>query len=171
MIIKLVGMATVFLSSSALGFCLGECLCARERELGNLADAVEMMSGEVTYTALPLRDVVLAVTPRLKGACSEMFSYISEELKEDVPLSTAWENAIEKAAPSMYFKKTDALFLTKNSYLLTAYELEEQKNRLLELKEKILFLKEDALRVKNKNTGLFRMLGVYGGALLCVIIF
>ena len=60
-------------------------------------------------------------------------------------------------------------------FLSSAFETEEDgQSRILlpkELKDKIGFLAEDAIAAKNKNTKLFRMLGVYGGALLCVIIY
>ena len=171
MIIKVIGIVLVFLSSSAIGFCIGESYCARQRELLNMADAVEMMSAEVMYTSESLGHVIESITPNVRGVCRELFDCIIEQTRLDIPLKTAWETAIELTAPAMSLKKSDEAYLVNSSHLLTAYELEDQRKHLSELKEKIGFLADEALSEKNKNARLVKMLGVYGGALLCVIIF
>lgn len=171
MIIKLIGMAVIFLSSSAIGFCIGESYCARERELVNMADAVEMMSTEVMYTSESLKLVMESIAPNVKGVCRELFDCIIEQTRLDIPLKTAWENAIELNGSAMSLKKSDETYLINNSYLLTAYELDDQRKRLEELKGKIESLADEALSEKNKNARIVKLLGVYGGALLCVIIF
>lgn len=171
MIIKLVGMALIFLSSSAIGFCVGESYCTRQRELVNMADAVEMMSTEVMYTSDSLKLVIESITPNVRGICKEFFDCILEQIRLDTPLKTAWENALELNALAMSLKKSDKAYLINSSHLLTAYELDDQRKRLEELKVKIGYLADEALEEKNKNSRLVKLLGVYGGALLCVIIF
>jgi len=171
MIIKLIGMTLVFSSACAIGWSLAECLSARERELANLADGVEMMKGELMYNHAPVRDIIYKVSPLVKGECKTMFSLMCSELKKVHSPVKAWEYALGKAAPSMSFKKSDREYLVSLGFLLSAYDLKEQESHLNELKSKILTLNSEAAEAKNKNARLVRMLGIYGGALLCILMF
>ena len=134
MIIKLLGMALVFAASGSIGFCVAECLASREKELNNLVDALELMNGELSYSALPVKDIVFKVAPRVKGDCFNMFSVMTDKLKSGCALPQAWEYALQSTAASMSLKKSDADHISEMGFLLGAYELEEQKSHFNEMK-------------------------------------
>lgn len=171
MIIKLIGMAMVVISSSLIGFGFAECMASRERELKNLGDAVDLMLGELGYTAMPVKDLICLCAPRVSGLAGEMFDYMHTLINEGESASEAWVNALKNKAPSMSFKKEDADVLINSSYLLEAYELGEQKRSFVQLKSRIVSLATGASELRQKNSKIAKMLGIYGGVLLCVIIF
>lgn len=171
MIIKIIGMCVVFISSGLIGLSFAECLASREKELLNIGNAVDIMSGELSYSASSVKDIILKITPRVRGEAKKMFETMSFYIEKDEPSSKAWEKSIMKNAPRMSLTKADAEFLSSLGFLLNAYEAEEQKNHFIELREKINTLAGEAGESKQKNSKMLKMLGFYGGALLCVIMF
>ena len=171
MIIKILGMCLVFLSSCAIGYALGECYVSREKELRNIYEAIELMEGELSYTLLPVKNLIANASCRAKGITGDMFKLLSERLEEGTSPGEAWQYALEKKGPSMALKKSDCDSLTSLSYLFEAYELEEQQNHFEAFKLRLTQLINDAAESRKKNLRLVRLLGVYGGALICIIMF
>jgi len=171
MIIKLIGMAMVVVSSTLIGFGFAECMASRERELSNLADAVDLMLGELSYTAMPVINLVQQAAPRVNGFAGEMFDNMCKLINDGESAQEAWVSAINSKASQMSLKKEDADMLINSSYLFEAYEIDEQKKCFTQLKERLTSLASDASEYKKKNSKIARMLGLYGGILLCVIIF
>ena len=169
MIIKLVGMAIVFLASVLIGVCFAECFAERERELTNLATALEVMAEEIGYTMASLKDTVSAIAPRVNGKCKNFFESMVVLTDKGMPLPEAWEKALFKTAPSMSFTREDAQYVASRKYLLCAYGLEEQLSNLSGLKTGVLRLAESARIKKDRNGRLSKLLGIYGGVLLCII--
>ena len=171
MIIKILGMLLTLAASSGMGFCFAECLIGRERELKNLVDAIEMMKGELMYSASPVRDIVRTVTPRVKGECFRLFSVMTEKLASGCAPSQAWEYAVKETALSLSMKQKDAEYISELGFLMEAYELDEQQNHFEEMKSRISVLCHEASENVSKNAKLCKMSGIYGGALLCVLMF
>ena len=171
MIIKLLGMGIVFVSSCAIGFCLGECFVSREKELKNIYTIIEHMQRELGYTMLPVRELIIKVAPRAKGASANLMDMLAKKLQEGKSPSEAWSCSLEKKAPAMSLKKSDCQVLQSLGYLFEAYEYEEQQSNFERIKDEVSSLIDDASKSCKKNLRLVRMLGVYGGALLCVIMF
>ncbi len=171
MIIKAIGMITIVLSSALLGFGFAECMASRERELENLASAVDRMIGELSYTHLAMKEIIFRVCPSVTGEAREMFENMCTSIQKGESVTFSWCNALDEKAQLMSLKKEDAEALKKCAYLLEAYELEEQKSCLEALKDKLKSLSQDAAKVKNKNSRIVKMLGIYGGVLICIIVF
>ncbi len=171
MIIKALGMCLVFLSCCAIGFCLGECYVSRVKELKNLYGFFELMEGELQYSVLSVKELFLSVSPRVQGVTGEMLSLLCRKLEQDYTVPDAWKYALEKKAPSMSLKKTDCDTLKSLSHLFVSYSLEEQQEHFSRLKREVEVLIKEAEESRHKNLRLVRMLGVYGGALLCIIMF
>lgn len=171
MIIKIVGMVLVMVSASLIGCCVAQCFAARERELYNLADAVELMINELEYSLEPIKFIFYKVQPYAKGAVSDLYDIISQYINEGMSASDAWQKALEKHAHSMCLKKSDCEFLKSCSDVFYAYEAEQQRLQLQLLKKKIEQLGGEAKNTRKKNDKLAKMLGVYGGVLLCAMLF
>ena len=169
--LKLIGMLMVFVSSSLIGFGFAECMASRERELANLEDAMEMMLSELGYTAMPVRDIIESVTPWVNGMAGEMLDYMCSLMDKGETVSSAWTSALLCKAPGMSLKKSDAEIITKSAYLLEGYELEEQKLSIVRMRDRLSQLSREAGEVKRKNGRIVKMLGIYGGMLLCIMIF
>ena len=171
MIIKILGMLLTLAASSGMGFCFAECLACREKELKNLVDAIEIMKSELLYTASPVKDIVCAVAPRVKGECFKLFSVMAEKLSSGCAPSQAWEYAVKETAFAMSLKSNDAEYISELGFLLEAYELSEQHNHFEEMKSRISVLCREASENVSKNAKLCKLSGIYGGALLCVLMF
>ena len=171
MIIKLFGMIIILFSSAAIGFRTAETMALREYELGNLADALTLMLGELDYTHLSIKDIFFKVLPLVKGEADAFFGSICTELEKGESASEAWTNSVVSCQEFMPFKTSDFQMLEKSGYLLEAYGLEEQKTNLNALRQRVDSLVCDAREFKKKNSRIARMLGIYGGLLLCIIVF
>ncbi len=171
MIIKLIGMAIILSSSVLLGFGFAQCMASREDELLSLADSIELMTGELSYGHFSVKDIFFKVCPMLRGHTGEMFEIICTAIEKGDSAPLAWSDAIDEKAHSMCLKKEDADTLKNSAYLLEAYELEEQKSNLSALKDRIMTLAKEATEAKKKNSRIVKMLGIYGGILICIIVF
>ncbi len=171
MIIKIFGMIIIMFSSVMLGRGVSECMAARERELSNLGDAISFMSGELGYTHLCMREIIFRVTPYVNGVCGEFFQCICDSMQKGESASFAWSNAILVKGQLMSLKKEDIDYIQKTSHFLEAYELEEQIKCLDAMGKHIRELASRAGDVKRKNSRIVNMLGVYGGMLLCILVF
>ncbi len=171
MIIKLAGMITVMLSSALTGFYFADSMVQRERELCNLSDAINLMIGEIGYSHLCIKDIFFKVSSLVKGEAAELFRLICTSLERGETAAAAWESAVESASGIMSLKNTDCEILIKSGYLFEAYGLDEQISNLEALKSRIENLASDAGQYKKKNSRIVKMLGIYGGILLCIIVF
>ena len=171
MIIKLFGMAVILFSSVAIGFRTADTMESRESELRNLSDALTLMLGELEYTHLSIKDIFVKVMPLVKGEADELFRNICGELEKGESASKAWADSVVTCSPLLPFKTSDCEVLEKSGYLLEAYGLEEQKTNLNALKHRVDLLASDAEDFKKKNSRIARLLGIYGGLLLCIIVF
>ena len=171
MIIKIVGMVIILTSSALLGFGFAECMSSRARELMNIADALEIMISELSYGHFAISDIFFKVKSFVKGEASLMFEEICKNLERGDNASCAWSKAIDVHAKEMSLKIEDANAIKNSAYLLEAMELDEQKKFLLLLKERIMSLADEAAASGQKNSKIVKMLGIYGGILLCIIVF
>ena len=171
MIIKIVGMVLVMVSASLIGCSFAQCLAARERELFNLADAVELMINELEYSLEPVKLLFYRVQPFAKGITGDLYELISQYVNDGMSAGEAWCKALEKTAPVMCLKKSDCDFMKSCSDVFSAYEAEQQKWQLRALKKKIEQLGNDAAQSRQKNSRLAGMLGIYGGVLICAVLF
>ena len=146
-------------------------MASREKELINLLDAAEMISNELSYSMSPIKDIVCSISPMVKGVCGEMFEVFKTQIEKGKTASDAWDYAIDKKSAAMSLKKEDASYLKMLSNMFDAYEIDEQKRRITELRSRLASLADNAQKAKNKNSKIAKMLGVYGGVLICVIIF
>lgn len=171
MIIKFIGIILVMVSASLIGCGFAECMAARERELYNLCDAVSLIINELSYTLEPVKFLFAKSAPAAKGGAHEVFEKISEYISEGNSASEAWCRAIDDFSVPLCFTKSDSDFLKNCSDLFSAHEAQQQKIQLENLQSKIHILAERAGEKRRKNSKLARMLGVYGGVLLCAVLF
>ncbi len=171
MIFKLIGAVLVMVSASLIGCCFAECMVSRERELANLADAVLLMSDQLGYTLEPVKQLFLKVSPNTKGKVSLLFDKISALVDDGFTAGEAWCGALETLAPVMSLKKSDCEYISNCSDAFLAYDASQQKLQLQNLSERIRALAFEAGEEKRKNCKLVRMLGIYGGVMICAILF
>ena len=171
MIIKLGGIVLIMISTTLLGFGFAECMSCREKELRNLADAINCMINELEYSIEPVKLLFKKTLLSVKGISYEVFEDITEYIDNGKTVAQAWESAIRKKAHLMCLNKNDCDILVNCSDAFCAYELEQQKALLKGLQSRIIVLADNALEFKRKNTKLVQMLGVYGGVFICAILF
>ena len=171
MIIKLVGMATILVSSSLIGFGCAERMSARERELSLLNDAIVLVRDELIYSHLAVRELVFRVAPRLAGCARDIFDTMCEYIRKGAGVPQSWENALEENSSSCALGKNDVEILKNSSFLFESYDFDEQEKALAQLADRIERCRNKAMVFKEKNSKIVKMLGVYCGILLCIIIF
>jgi len=170
-IIKFLGMGIIMLSSTLMGICFSQRLASRERELNNLYNSLQMLFNELSFSMAPIKDIMCTLSYVAQGECKEMLELLKHHIESGKSAPESWVYSIEKCAHKMSLTKEDMQYLVMMSPAFDAYEIDEQKMRLKEIMQRILLLAENAKNVKTKNSKLVKMLGVYGGVLLCIIIF
>lgn len=171
MIVKLIGIALVMTSATLIGWGFSECIITRERELLNISDAVGLMLDELEYSLEPVKFLFARVQPYTKGGVYGLFENISARIEEGAGAGEGWCSALEELAPSLCLKKSDRDFLINCSDAFFAHEAHRQRAQLKGLQSKIRLLAQEAGEFKRKNCKLVRMLGVYGGVMLCAVLF
>lgn len=171
MIIKIIGIVLVMISASLIGCTFAECMASRERELLNLADAAELLIDELGYSMEPVKTLFVRVTPYVKGTAGDMFEQLSQHINDGMSAKDAWCKSLDEMSAIMSLKKSDCTFLKGCAEAFYAHEAEQQKAQLEALRDKIKRLASEAGDIKRKNSRLARMLGVYGGVLICAVLF
>jgi len=69
----------------------------KTKTLKEMAQAVSFMAGEIRCSLTPLPKLISHCAACCHGDVGEFFSYISEKLKEEMPLQKTWEKAMPLA--------------------------------------------------------------------------
>lgn len=171
MIIKIIGIALVMISATLIGFCLSECMVCREREVGNLGDAVAIMEDCLECTMEPVGRLFGKALPHVKGGVHDMFALTDKYVADGMSASKAWCAALDESACALCLRRSDCEYLKACADSFCANDIGQQKMQLKSLRSKISMLGDDIKNYNNKNCRLYKALGVYGGVFLCAVLF
>jgi stage III sporulation protein AB len=155
---------------------LGLYFAAREglrvRDLQELKKALLILRQEIDYMRTPLTDACAGVARRVEGGISQLFADFAGALGA-AGSDTAyrhWACTVEAAAPAMFLSREDLQamdgFGKTLGYLDKQMQLAAIGHATSYIDSKIVSIQTAA----QKNTRMYRSLGIIGGLLVCVVL-
>lgn len=171
-LMKILGSILIVLSSSLIGYYLGNKYSARLENLMHLEQCIKILETEIVYGAVPLPEALTNVY--LKG--NKKVSYIFEEIKinllsnRDGDLYKSFEMVKSQLLEDFSLEEEDVeLFLSLGRLLGNSDRADQEKNFKLILNH-IKILKEEAKLERDKNEKMYKNLGILAGIAIVIIL-
>ncbi|MGI6017901.1 MAG: stage III sporulation protein AB [Marvinbryantia sp.] len=107
--LKTVGMGAVFLSCTAIGFCMSAELRERVKELGELERIVQILKGEIEYAGTPLQEAFEEAAARTDKKFQNFFGETVKQMRQNDgrTLKVVVEDCAKKELQGSSLKKDD----------------------------------------------------------------
>ncbi|SFL81390.1 stage III sporulation protein AB [Pelosinus propionicus] len=170
--LKLIGSLLVLLVSSYIGFKMASCCQERPRQLRQLITCIGSLRSHINYSCLPLHEAIKNSTNGIYGPVAEFFQQVASLLEKNPSLTP--QEIIKKVLSDM-----EGCLILKNPEIEVLYVLggnlgamncEEQENYLSLVIEQLERFENEATRLRDLNTKMYRYLGICGGLAIVIIL-
>ena len=162
----------IVLLSSLIGYLYGEGFRNRLSQLRELKRALIDFENDIVYTYTPLPESIESIDLKAKSPIKELFNEISFKLKnnEVENVYMAFKESINEHKKEMNLRNKDFEILLDLSKSLGETNVEGQIKIFNLAKEKLDIELEIAEDECNKNTKVYRYLGVAVGAMIAIFL-
>ena len=166
-IFKYIIISLVFFISFLIGNIISKRYILRVKELNDLKNAFNIIESKIKFTYEPLSEIFLQTSKLLSENISKIFIKASNDMKE-LSAEEAWIKSIEKS--NTYLNKEDIENIKKFGKMLGKTDKEGQVSHLELTKTFIEIQIEKARKEEEKNSKLYKTLGVVSGLGLVIIL-
>ena len=166
-ILKYIVIFLVFLISILIGNIISKRYTLRVKELKDFKNAFNIIESKIKFTYEPLPEIFLQTSKLLSENISKIFIRSSQNMKE-LSAEEAWNKSIEKS--NTYLNKEDIENIKSFGKMLGKTDKEGQVSHLELTKTFIEIQIEKARREEEKNSKLYKTLGVVSGLGLVIIL-
>ena len=169
---KVFFLLIIVLLSSLIGYLYGEGFRNRLSQLRELKRALIDFENDIVYTYTPLPESIESIALKAKSTIKELFNEISFKLKnnEVENVYMAFKESINEHKKEMNLRNKDFEILLDLSKSLGETNVEGQIKIFNLAKEKLDIELEIAEDECNKNTKVYRYLGVAVGAMIAIFL-
>ncbi|WP_221389287.1 stage III sporulation protein SpoIIIAB [Clostridium perfringens] len=169
---KVFFLLIIVLLSSLIGYLYGEGFRNRLSQLRELKRALIDFENDIVYTYTPLPESIESIALKAKRPIKELFNEISFKLKnnEVENVYMAFKESINEHKKEMNLRNKDFEILLDLSKSLGETNVEGQIKIFNLAKEKLDIELEIAEDECNKNTKVYRYLGVAVGAMIAIFL-
>ncbi|WP_221372272.1 stage III sporulation protein SpoIIIAB [Clostridium perfringens] len=169
---KVFFLLIIVLLSSLIGYLYGEGFRNRLSQLRELKRALIDFENDIVYTYTPLPDIIESIALKAKSPIKELFNEISFKLKnnEVENVYMAFKESINEHKKEMNLRNKDFEILLDLSKSLGETNVDGQIKIFNLAKEKLDIELEIAEDECNKNTKVYRYLGVAVGAMIAIFL-
>lgn len=166
-ILKYIIIFLVFLISFLIGNIISKRYTLRLNELKDFKNALCIIESKIRFTYEPLPEIFLQTSKLLSENISKIFIRASQNMKE-LSAEEAWNKSIEKS--NTYLNKEDIENIKSFGKMLGKTDKEGQISHLELTKTFIDIQIEKARKEEEKNSKLYKTLGVVCGLALVIIL-
>ena len=166
-ILRYIIIFLVFLISFLIGNIISKRYTLRVKELKDFNNALNIIESKIKFTYEPLPEIFLQTSRLLSENISKIFIRASKNMKE-LSAEEAWNKSIEKS--NTYLNKEDIENIKNFGKMLGKTDKEGQVSHL-ELSRTFIEIQiEKARKEEEKNSKLYKTLGVVCGLALVIIL-
>lgn len=165
-VIKFIILILIFWTSTQIGMKIANKYVVRANNLKQMKKAIKILEAKITYTYDMLPDLFFEISEKIKGSVGAVFRKAGKKMEVEFA-GEAWENSIDECES---FTKEDKEALKSLGKLLGSTDIQGQLNQLSLVN---CFLDEqikEATILKDKNTALYRKLGVIIGLGITIVL-
>ena len=166
-ILKYIVIFLVFLISILIGNIISKRYTLRVKELKDFENAFNIIESKIKFTYEPLPEIFIQTSKLLSENISKIFIKASQNMKEETA-EEAWDKSIETS--STYLNKEDIENIRNFGKMLGKTDKEGQVSHLELSKTFIEIQIEKARREEEKNSKLYKTLGVVSGLGLVIFL-
>lgn len=166
--LKLLGMALLFLGSAGTGLLLSKGLARRTELLQLIERLLLALSNDLHYQKTPTLRLLREIGRDESYAKLQFLSTFAEPAAELAPISQLWDSALKK---QMGLQNEELELLQETGRILGASDSESQINALSLQQKKLERILEESLQKQQTQGKLFRSMGVLCGFLLIILTF
>lgn len=170
--LKLIGSILVLLVSSSIGFQMASRCQGRPRHLRQIISCLGSLRSHIIYACLPLHEAVAQCTNGTNGPVAVFFQKVADMLEKNGSLTPQEiiRNILNEMQGTLMLKSPEIEVLHVLGGNLGVMNCREQEKYLLMVIEQLEQFENEAIRLRDLNTKMYRYLGVCGGLAIVIIL-
>ena len=165
--IKIFIFSMIIGASSVIGLMLAKKYSNRELELKEMKNALNMFENKIKFTYEDIPTVFNDISIKIQGNIGKIFKTASDKMKE-TSAGNAWDYALENTYTSLI--KEDIDIIKGLGRMLGKTDLNGQISEIKLVNDFIDTQIEDAKQEKDKNSKMYRTLGIVVGITIVIIL-
>lgn len=169
--IKIAGSLCIIVAGSYIGFAMARQCCNRPRYLRRILSCVTMLKSYLNYMDAPLTEGLCECVKGCDGIVKEFFLEFAEQL-EDYLISpeAAMSRTLEVYQEQMALSEEDREVMLLMGSRLGKVDRTEQQRHLLMIEKRLEFLAGQAEELSEKNSKMYRYMGVCTSLFLVLLL-
>lgn len=169
---KAIGAALLIVSSAGLGYVASQTLEDRLRIITDLRSGLWVLETEISFGATPLCSALERVRDTIPGKASSIFDTAAMALraKKGITAQEALVTALMKSKNAMPIAPPEIEILQTLSSNIGGSDANDQIRHIRLATERLRLLEEKVALSVEKNSRLYRLLGLLGGVALALVI-
>lgn len=173
MLLKLVGSIFVIFAGSYLGFSIAKRYIKRPNNLRQVLSCIVSLKSYINYTVMPLSDSLMNCALGANQEVTNFFITTANLLKNNYLLlpQEAIQQSLILHKNKLSLTKEDCEVLLLFGCHLGEMNREEQQKYLTMIQKRLEILEGEATALRDKNSKMYRYLGVCGSLMVVLLLF
>ncbi|MGI6093318.1 MAG: stage III sporulation protein AB [Veillonellaceae bacterium] len=169
--LKIIGAVFVIIAGTSLGFMLANRCSERPRQIRQIISCIGSLKTYIGYISLPLSEALRNCTNGTYGAVNNLFQNMALILSENgwMTPQEALNQAINETN-MLALERPELEILAALGANLGSTSREEQKTYLDMVQEQLAKIEQDAIRLRDHNSKMYRYLGICGGLAIVIVL-
>lgn len=170
--LKIIGSVLVLITSSYIGFKMAASCQERPHHLRQIISCIASMRSYILYARVPLHEAVAQCTNGIYGPVATFFQKIATMLEKQTTLTPqeVISKVLHEMQGSLMLNTPEIEVLHVLGGNLGQMNCTEQEKYLLLVIEQLERFENEAIRLRDLNTKMYRYLGVCGGMAIVIIL-
>lgn len=167
LVVKILIFSMIIGASSYIGLMLAKKYSNRELELKEMKNALNMFENKIKFTYEDIPTVFSDISEKIQGNIGKIFKTASNKM-QNMSAGNAWEYALENTYTSL--TKEDINIIKALGRMLGKTDLNGQISEIKLVNDFIDTQIEEAKQEKDKNSKMYKTLGVVVGITIVIIL-
>jgi len=170
--LKLAGAILILFVSSYIGFKFAARCTARPERIRQIISCLGSLKSYITYASLPLHEALVQCTHGTYGPVAEFFHNTAALLEKNGVLTPqqAINTVLGQMQERLFLNKAEVAVLGVLGANLGVMNREEQGNYLTMIILQLEKMENEAIRMRDLNTKMYRYLGICGGLAVVILL-
>lgn len=169
---KIAGSLMVITAGTALGFAAAARYNERPRHIRQLIGCLASLKAYISYISMPLPQALISCTQGVNGPVCDFLCQTADILNHKAWLSP--QEAINQVLASMRneltFERPEIELLSALGANMGTTSRDEQQKYLDMVQEQFRKIEQEAIKLREQNTKMYRYLGVCGGLVIVIML-
>ncbi len=170
--LKLIGGLAIIIATTSIGYVYSMVYEERVRQLRELQYALNILESEIIYSSTPIYEALGAASQNCKTSIGVMLKKMGELLSQRKVSSIhdAFIQAVKEQKSLLYLEKEEQDAIGSFVHSLGSGDIEGQKKNFNITMKKLDVFEKKAEESRDKNSKLYRYIGLCGGVLIVLVL-